>query len=81
MDNIISVGISSIFTSLASIFMWSRLYEEKINYKKIKNYIIFILLVLFTTINYIYVNNFLKIFTIMIAMIISNYFIFKKKIK
>lgn len=80
MDNIISVGISSIFTSLASIFMWSRLYEEKINYKKIKNYIIFILLVLFTTINYIYVNNFLKIFTIMIAMIISNYFIFKKKL-
>lgn len=38
------------------------------------------MLIIFTSFNYIFVNNFIKIFTVMIALVLSNYYIFKRNL-
>ena len=53
---------------------------EKYNYKNFKNYLVLIILIIFTSFNHIFVNNFVKVFTVTFALVLSNYFIFKKKI-
>lgn len=60
--------------------MWRILYNEKYNYKNFKNYLVLIILIIFTSFNHIFVNNFVKVFTVTFALVLSNYFIFKKKI-
>lgn len=80
MDKIISVAVSSMFSCIISVYMWSKLYDEKIDYKNLKNYLILIMLIIFTSFNYIFVNNFIKIFTVMIALVLSNYYIFKRNL-
>lgn len=56
------------------------MYNEKYNYKNFKNYLVLIILIIFTSFNHIFVNNFVKVFTVTFALVLSNYFIFKKKI-
>lgn len=80
MDNIISVMIGSLLLCVTSVYMWRILYNEKYNYKNFKNYLVLIILIIFTSFNHIFVNNFVKVFTVTFALILSNYFIFKKKI-
>lgn len=41
---------------------------------------VLIILIIFTSFNHIFVNNFVKVFTVTFALVLSNYFIFKKKI-
>lgn len=79
MDNIISVMIGSLLC-VTSVYMWRILYNEKYNYKNFKNYLVLIILIIFTSFNHIFVNNFVKVFTVTFALVLSNYFIFKKKI-
>lgn len=80
MDNIISVMIRSLLLCVTSVYMWRILYNEKYNYKNFKNYLVLIILIIFTSFNHIFVNNFVKVFTVTFALVLSNYFIFKKKI-
>lgn len=80
MDNIISVMIGSLLLCVTSVYMWRILYNEKYNYKNFKNYLVLIILIIFTSFNHIFVNNFVKVFTVTFALVLSNYFIFKKKI-
>lgn len=80
MDNIISVMIGSLLLCVTSVYMWRILYNEKYNYKNFKNYLVLIILIIFTPFNHIFVNNFVKVFTVTFALVLSNYFIFKKKI-
>lgn len=80
MDNIISVMIGSLLLCVTSVYMWRILYNEKYNYKNFKNYLVLIILIIFTLFNHIFVNNFVKVFTVTFALVLSNYFIFKKKI-
>lgn len=80
MDNIISVMIGSLLLCVTSVYMWRILYNEKYNYKNFKNYLVLIILIIFTSFNHIFVNNFVKVFTVIFALVLSNYFIFKKKI-
>lgn len=80
MDNIISVMIGSLLLCVTSVYMWRILYNEKYNYKNFKNYLVLIILIIFTSFNNIFVNNFVKVFTVTFALVLSNYFIFKKKI-
>lgn len=80
MDNIISVMIGSLLFCVTSVYMWRILYNEKYNYKNFKNYLVLIILIIFTSFNHIFVNNFVKVFTVTFALVLSNYFIFKKKI-
>ena len=80
MDNIISVMIGSLLLCVTSVYMWRILYNEKYNYKNFKNYLVLIILIIFTSFNHIFVNNFIKVFTVTFALVLSNYFIFKKKI-
>jgi len=79
-DNIISVMIGSLLLCVTSVYMWRILYNEKYNYKNFKNYLVLIILIIFTSFNNIFVNNFVKVFTVTFALVLSNYFIFKKKI-
>jgi len=79
-DNIISVMIGSLLLCVTSVYMWRILYNEKYNYKNFKNYLVLIILIIFTSFNHIFVNNFVKVFTVTFALVLSNYFIFKKKI-
>ena len=80
MDNIISVMIGLLLLCVTSVYMWRILYNEKYNYKNFKNYLVLIILIIFTSFNHIFVNNFVKVFTVTFALVLSNYFIFKKKI-
>lgn len=80
MNNIISVMIGSLLLCVTSVYMWRILYNEKYNYKNFKNYLVLIILIIFTSFNHIFVNNFVKVFTVTFALVLSNYFIFKKKI-
>lgn len=80
MDNIISVMIGSLLLCVTNVYMWRILYNEKYNYKNFKNYLVLIILIIFTSFNHIFVNNFVKVFTVTFALVLSNYFIFKKKI-
>jgi len=80
-DNIISVMIGSLLLCVTSVYMWRILYNEKYNYKNFKNYLVLIILIIFTSFNHIFVNNFVKVFTVTFALVLSNYFIFKKKNK
>lgn len=80
MDNTISVMIGSLLLCVTSVYMWRILYNEKYNYKNFKNYLVLIILIIFTSFNHIFVNNFVKVFTVTFALVLSNYFIFKKKI-
>lgn len=80
MDNIISVMIGSLLLCVTSVYMWRILYNEKYNYKNFKNYLVLIILIIFMSFNHIFVNNFVKVFTVTFALVLSNYFIFKKKI-
>ncbi len=72
--------IGSLLLCVTSVYMWRILYNEKYNYKNFKNYLVLIILIIFTSFNHIFVNNFVKVFTVTFALVLSNYFIFKKKI-
>lgn len=80
MDKIILSFIGSALISATSIYTWSKLYREKINFKSIKMYIIFLALSIFMTFNYLYMNSYMKILTLTVFMIICNYILFKKKV-
>lgn len=63
------------------IYLWSKLYNCKINLLKIKNYVYWIMLSAIMLINYYNVNRSIKILVISLIFILFNYAFFNKNLK
>ena len=79
MDNLLN-WFAIIFASFVEIFVWSRFYKSKINYKNINIYISLFLLVIFGIFNYFYVTVFIRMLLISFLLVFCNWLIFIKKL-
>lgn len=59
--------------------MWHKLHNQKINFKNYKVYVSIIFISIICIFNYYFVNNYIKILTILVASFIGNCFLFKRK--
>lgn len=64
--------------AVTNIYMWNKLHNEKIDFKNYKVYLVGILLSVLIILNFSFVNNYLKILTLVIIMILFNYLLFPK---
>jgi len=76
-NNILFV-ISSIIISFSELFVCSRLYRIKINYKGFWFYLSLILMTSLGILNYFYVNAFIKMFFSLLLFGVSNWFVFRQ---
>lgn len=60
---------SSLIMMSVIVYIWHKLSKEVFNYKKITNYIIIVLLSVFSMFNYYIINQYLRILTITIVLI------------
>lgn len=81
MDKIISTILGSSITCLLSVHMWSKIYNEKLDLKKVNTYISILLLITFIWLNYMYMIGYIKVLTALIFLDIFNWLIFKKSQK
>ena len=72
--------IGAIFLTIVDFYVWIKFLGKKPNFKLIRTYIIFIILVFFMIINYFYNNQFIKIVTMTIVISIFIKFLFNEKI-
>lgn len=59
--------------------MWHKLHNQKISFKNYKVYVSIIFISIICIFNYYFVNNYIKILTILVASFIGNCFLFKRK--
>lgn len=76
-NNILFV-ISSIIISFSELFVCSKLYNIKVNYKSIWFYLSLFLMTSLGILNYFYVNAFIKMFFSLLLFGVSNWFVFKQ---
>lgn len=67
--------------SVSTIYVWLILYNERLNYKKVEVYIVYILIIIGLIINYFYVNMAYKMVTLFIMLSILNWLLFRKNIR
>ena len=79
MDKIIDDILGGIVMAIANIYMWHKLHNQKINFKNYKVYVSIIFISIICIFNYYFVNNYIKILTILVASFIGNWFLFKRK--
>ncbi|MEG2992703.1 MAG: GHKL domain-containing protein [Bacilli bacterium] len=72
--------LNTIFIVVINIYIWSKLLNKRLNFKIINTYLLFILLTIIMFLNYYYVNNFFKIFTITLIMMVVCKFLFGESI-
>lgn len=65
--------------AIANIYMWHKLHNQKISFKNYKVYVSIIFISIICIFNYYFVNNYIKILTILVASFIGNCFLFKRK--
>lgn len=63
--------IGALINSFAHIFIWSRLLNKKINFKSYKYYVVQIIFALLMLVNYILVNDVVRITVLIILMVLS----------
>ncbi len=83
MGNVVSNSlfiVSSFFISFVEIFVWSRFYSEKINYRNVFLYLCIIILSMLGMLNHLYVNVFVRTIIVTFLMCFCNWLVFKKKI-
>lgn len=80
MERYVGFFIGCLFLFSAQIFIWSRFYEEKINFKNVWVYFSVLLLSFVGMYNHILMNAFIKMFSIMILMSICNWLTFRRRI-
>lgn len=80
MNKIIEYILGIIVITCTNIYLWSKLLGKRPNFKCLKTYIIFILMMIVTLINYFYNSGFIKILTITMIMTIFIKFLFKQNI-
>lgn len=76
-DNI----LGALINSFAYIFIWSKLLNRKINFKDYKYYVVQILFALFLILNFILVNDFIKIIVLIFFVSILCHWLFKENIR
>ena len=79
MDKIIDDILGGIVMAIANIYMWHKLHNQKISFKNYKVYVSIIFISIIRIFNYYFVNNYIKILTILVASFIGNCFLFKRK--
>lgn len=79
MDKIIDDTLGGIVMAIANIYMWHKLHNQKISFKNYKVYVSIIFISIICIFNYYFVNNYIKILTILVASFIGNCFLFKRK--
>ena len=79
MDKIIDDILEGIVMAIANIYMWHKLHNQKISFKNYKVYVSIIFISIICIFNYYFVNNYIKILTILVASFIGNCFLFKRK--
>lgn len=79
MDKIIDDILGGIVMAIANIYMWHKLHNQKISFKNYKVYVSIIFISIICIFNYYFVNNYIKILTILVAFFIGNCFLFKRK--
>lgn len=79
MDKIIDDILGGIVMAIANIYMWHKLHNQKISFKNYKVYVSIIFISIICIFNYYFVNNYIKILTILVASFIGNCFLFKRK--
>lgn len=62
--------IGALINSFAQIFIWSRLLNKKINFKSYKYYVVQIIFALLMLVNYILVNDVVRITVLIILMVL-----------
>lgn len=72
--------ISSLILMSVMIYSWHILLKRKINFKSPKIYIVLAILSLVSICNYYVVNQYIRIFSVAVLLIISFYVLFKEKI-
>lgn len=79
MDKIIDDILGGIVMAIANIYMWHKLHNQKISFKNYKVYVSIIFISIICIFNCYFVNNYIKILTILVASFIGNCFLFKRK--
>ena len=64
--------------AVTNIYMWNKLHDEKIDFKNYKVYLVGIVLSILLILNFSFINSYLRILTLVIGMILCNYFLFTK---
>ena len=64
--------------AVTNVYMWNKLHDEKIDFKNYKVYLVGIVLSILLILNFSFINSYLRILTLVIVMILCNYFLFTK---
>lgn len=76
-EKIISNFLPCLINILAVMYIISKMLDKKINFKSPKFYFVLFCITTVNIINYIYVDDFIRISTSTIALIVGNYILFK----
>lgn len=78
MDNILVGFLCGVIMAVTNVYMWNKLHDEKIDFKNYKVYLVGIVLLILLILNFSFINSYLRILTLVIVMILCNYFLFTK---
>ena len=78
--NYLGFFIGGMIMFLAEFYVWSRFYNEKINFGNPWLYFSIFLLLLVGMFNHIFINAFIKVVFITILMCLCNWLIFRKHV-
>lgn len=67
--------------SISTIYVWATLYKEKLNFKKLRLYIVYISLTISLIFNYYYSNMALKIIILIVLLSVFNWLLFRKNLR
>lgn len=80
MTNIVHDIIGGIISISADYYIWAKLLNKKIDFKKIKTYVIFAILMWIIILNYYFVNDFLKVVLLTVIFMPCIYLLFNEDI-
>lgn len=75
----IKLFFAILILSFSEVLVWSILFDEKINFKRLNLYISLFCMSIFGLLNYFYVNAFIRMIIITVLLIFCNWLVFKKK--
>lgn len=78
MDKIISTILGSSIICLLNIFMWGKLYENKLKLQTVSTYFYIFILIVLLGFNYLYMISYIKVLTAIILFNIFNWLIYRK---
>jgi two-component system sensor histidine kinase AgrC len=77
-DKIISTILGSSIICLLNIFMWGKLYENKLKLQTVSTYLYIFILIVLLGFNYLYMISYIKVLTAIILFNIFNWLIYRK---